>query len=141
MRKRSTLFAFPALFHLCIVPFPAAAQSAPPTSCDQYGGYELENCLKTALSSADDALNAAYKNAQAAIEADADTSSADKKTWQVNLLAAERAWIAFRDANCKFELIGAEWHDGSGTTSAQQACVLALTLQRSDELTKRYDPN
>ncbi len=54
------------------------------------------------------------------------------------MLAAQRAWIAFRDANCKFELIGAEWHNGSGTTAAQQAYVLALTLQRTDELNRRY---
>lgn len=139
MLKRSTFFAGAAL--LAVSALPAAAQWAPATSCDQDAGYELENCLTAALASADAALNAAYEKALAAIAADAETPAADKTSWKAELQAAERAWIAFRDANCKFALIGAEWHNGSGTTSAQQACVLAMTLQRADELTKRYTSN
>ncbi len=139
MCKPSTLFACAAL--ICPAPLPAAAQWAPATSCDQDAGYELENCLKDAIASADASLNAAYRKALSAIEADDQTSVDDKASWTAELQAAERAWIAFRDANCKFELIGAEWHDGSGTTSAQQACVLAMTLQRADELTRRYSAN
>lgn len=141
MRYRSILFASAALFQLVVASLPAHAQWAPSTSCDQYGGYELENCLNAALKTADAALNAAYKAAEAAIQADAQTSPGDKTTWQGELQAAQRAWLAFRDANCKPELIDAEWHDGSGATSAQQACVLTLTLSRTDELTKRYTSN
>ena len=69
---------------------------------------------------------------------DPDTAAADKVTWKNDLIAAERAWVAYRDANCKFELIGAEWHNGSGTTAAQQDCVLTMTTQRTSELTERY---
>ncbi len=141
LQKQSIFLASAALVALGFVPLPAAAQWAPATSCDQSSGYELENCLKAALTEADTALNTAYKIAQAAIEADAESSPAAKQAWQTDLVEAQRAWIAFRDANCKFELIAAEWHNGSGATSAQQACVLALTLQRTDELTKRYKLN
>ncbi|MDI6025121.1 DUF1311 domain-containing protein [Corticibacterium sp. UT-5YL-CI-8] len=116
----------------------ASAQWAPSTSCDQFGGYELENCLNKALATADTALNDAYKKAEAAIAADSDASADDKKAWLGNLVAAQRAWVAFRDANCKFDLIAAEWDSGSGTTSAQQACVLAATLARTTELQQRY---
>ncbi|MBD0415148.1 lysozyme inhibitor LprI family protein [Oryzicola mucosus] len=117
---------------------PAYAQWAPSTSCDQFGGYELENCLNKALATADATLNDTYKKAEAAITADSDASAEDKKTWLGNLVAAQRAWVAFRDANCKFDLIAAEWNSGSGTTSAQQACVLAATLARTTELQQRY---
>ncbi len=141
MQKRSIFLAFAATWQLGLFSLPAAAQWAPTTSCDQNSGYELENCLKTALTEADTALNTAYKIAQAAIEADAESTAAAKQAWQADLVAAQREWIAFRDANCKFELIAAEWHNGSGATSAQQACVLALTLQRTEELTKRYTLN
>ena len=44
---------------------PAHAQSS--TTCDQYGGYEAENCLNDALATANDALNAAYQQAEAFI--------------------------------------------------------------------------
>lgn len=140
MMRYLTILA-PALGLLALAALPADAQWAPATSCDDSAGYELENCLTKAITSADAALNAAYRKAEATIDADTDMAAADKKTWQDNLVAAQRAWIAFRDTNCKFELIGAEWNNGSGTTSAQQACVLAMTLQRTDELTKRYTSN
>lgn len=115
---------------------PANAQSS--TTCDQYAGYEAETCLSDALASANDALNAAYQQAEAFIAEDQDTSAADKATWKNDLIAAERAWVAYRDANCKFELIGAEWHNGSGTTAAQQDCTLTMTTQRTSELNERY---
>lgn len=141
MQKRSIFLACGALLSLGFISPPAAAQWAPATTCDQNSGYELENCLKTALSEADTALNTAYKIAQAAVEADAESTPSTKQAWQADLVEAQRAWIAFRDANCKFELIAAEWQNRSGATSAQQACVIALTLQRTEELTKRYTLN
>lgn len=120
---------------------PASAQWAPATECDQQpSGYEIEDCLKKALAAADDALNGAYRKAEAAIAADPETPSDQKKTWHDDLVAAQRAWVAFRDANCKFELIGAEWHGGSGATAAQEACVLAATRARTAELLDRYAP-
>jgi len=116
---------------------PAAAQWTPKTSCDQFGGYELRDCLAKELTQADKALNDAYQKALAAIAADADTPADQKATWRANLVAAERAWLAYRDANCKFDLVGAEWNFGSGTTAAQQECVLALTQSRAAELLAR----
>ncbi|WP_062227571.1 lysozyme inhibitor LprI family protein [Aureimonas frigidaquae] len=119
---------------------PARAQWAPSTDCDQYGGYELDNCLNDANTAADAALNAAYAKAGAYIDATQDIP-ADKTSWHDELRAAQRAWIAFRDANCAFDLIVAEWNSGSGANAAQKACVLAMTLARTDELTKRYTAN
>jgi uncharacterized protein YecT (DUF1311 family) len=121
---------------------PAGAQWAPETSCDNVdSGYGIRECLTKELVKADAALNASYKRAQDYIAQVADTSTDAKKTWLADLVKAQRAWMAYRDANCLFELIGAEWHNGSGTTAAQQACVLAMTNQRTDELHKRYTSN
>lgn len=119
---------------------PAWAQWAPETSCDRFGGAELQDCLAKAIPKADAALNAAWRKAQSAIDS-SDANASDKAAWHANLLAAQRAWLAFRDANCKFELVAAEWSNGSGSTPAQQACVLSLTQKRAVELTKRYTSN
>ncbi|GHE58871.1 hypothetical protein GCM10019059_17980 [Camelimonas fluminis] len=119
----------------------AAAQWAPATSCDRYGGGELQACLARALPGADAALNDAWRKALASVGNNASLNAADRAAWRDNLLASQRAWLAFRDANCKFGLIAAEWSNGGGATPAQQACVLSLTLQRANELTRRYTPN
>ncbi len=120
----------------CLYGMPAGAQPAS-GPCDQFGGYELENCLLGELAKADKALNGAYQKMLSFIAGDPDTPADQKPAWKQNLVAAQRAWLAFRDANCKFELIGAEWHNGSGTTAAQQQCVLTLTQQRTAELLSR----
>lgn len=129
------------LFLLPALSSPALAQWSPPTTCDRFGGYEAQSCLTRELSQADTRLNEAYRRAQAAIAADPQTAADRKTVWQDNLTKAQRAWIAFRDADCLFELIGAEWHDGSGTTAAQQACVLDKTQRRAKELIDRYTSN
>lgn len=113
------------------------AQPAASFSCDDYGGYDLQDCLSGELTKADKALNAAYRKALASIGNDPDTPDDEKLAWKDNLKNAQRAWIVFRDANCKFELIGAEWHNGSGTTAAQLQCELGMTQQRTEELLSR----
>lgn len=114
----------------------AQAQWNPKTSCDALDGYAMENCFAAELAEADKALNAAYQKALAAIGAASSPADA-KATWRTDLIAAERAWVAYRDANCKFDLIGAEWNFGSGTTSAQQECLLAHTQSRTQEVLAR----
>lgn len=115
---------------------PAAAQWTLQTNCGQLDGYAMENCLGQELGEADKELNAAYQKMLSAIAAD-DTPAEQKSAWRENLIAAQRAWLAYRDANCRFDLVGAEWHFGSGTTPAQQQCVLALTQARTSELIAR----
>lgn len=125
---------------------PAAAQdAAPPSSpsapCAEAGGYALTDCLITEFAKADAALNAAWKKVNGLIADDPDTPADQKAAWKANLLAAQKAWLAFRDADCRFELVAAEWHNGSGTTAAQQQCALELTQARTRELLERYAPN
>lgn len=129
------------LWLLAAASSPALAQWSPPTACDRFAGYEAQSCLSREISAADGTLNRVYQRALAAIAADPQTPADQKVVWRDNLTRAQRAWIAFRDADCLFDLIGAEWHDGSGTTAAQQACVLDKTRQRAKELTDRYTSN
>jgi len=66
-------------------------------------------------------LNAAYKALQARIEAN------QRQT----LLAAQRLWVQYRDANCSFYGVP----DGSGAGS-RNAYIRSMTEDRARELEK-----
>jgi uncharacterized protein YecT (DUF1311 family) len=126
------------LVSAALLPLPAAAQDAPPSACDRLASpYEQSACLEAALGRADAALNEAYRRAQAVIDADAATPAADRAAWKRALQAAQRAWIGFRDADCG-ELVGHEWHQGSGSGPAALACRLDKTERRARALVERY---
>lgn len=97
-----------------------------------------EACMHRALDDADAKLNAAYKKALSVIENDdREQDPKAKATWKAQLAAAQRAWIAFRDADCG-DLIFSEWNNGSGTTAALYACRYDKTVQRTAEILSRY---
>ena len=94
--------------------------------------------MHRALDDADAKLNAAYKKALSVIDNDdREQDPKAKATWKVQLAAAQRAWIAFRDADCG-DLIFSEWNNGSGTTAALYACRYDKTVQRTAEILSRY---
>lgn len=96
-----------------------------------------------ALNEADKRLNLAYRKAQSVIEQD-DRGQDDpgevakaKATWTAQLAAAQRAWMAFRDADCG-DLIFSEWDNGHGVLPAVYACRYDKTVQRTNEILSRY---
>jgi uncharacterized protein YecT (DUF1311 family) len=99
---------------------------------------EDAECLSRALSVADAALNRIYARALATIAADPDSDPKRKKDWADALRSAERAWMAFRDADCGDPLIPDEWHDGSGAGPAMLECRVDLTEARTREIAQRY---
>ena len=50
---------------------------------------------------------------------------------------AQRAWIAFRDADCR-GLVALDWAGGSGTPMAVSICMTDLTKRRTKTLKERY---
>jgi uncharacterized protein YecT (DUF1311 family) len=123
---------------MCATAGPATAQWPLPQACaNADGSYATDDCLNAQLADADKALNAAYKQAETQIAA-AKVDEAARAAWLGELVKAQRAWLAYRDANCAFNLIGAEWNFGSGTNAAVPQCLLALTQQRTAELLARY---
>ena len=124
-----------------VMPIPARAQWSPTTPCDSKPSTaEQSQCLEKALRQADAGLNTAYQRAMRIIDADPDSAPAQRAAWRHALQAAQRSWIAFRDADCG-EITGYEWHQGTGMGPATLACSLDKTLQRSRELTARYASN
>ncbi|MCJ2060925.1 DUF1311 domain-containing protein [Methylobacterium sp. J-048] len=97
---------------------------------------ETQACLHKALDAADAKLNAAYKKALSVIDQD-DRPPDAKAAWKAQFTAAQRAWIAFRDADCG-DLTFSEWNNGSGTTGALYACQYDKTVQRTDDILSRY---
>lgn len=95
---------------------------------DKSGGVTsaMIDCIDAELKHQDAQLNKAYKRLQAAI------SSERKK----QLLAAQRAWIKFRDANCGF------YFDPNGGSIARvnaADCMRTMTEKRAAELVKLYE--
>ena len=94
------------------------------TTClDQSGGITVAmiDCISDELAAQDARLNAAYKKLGAQL-------SASRKQ---QLVAAQRLWVQYRDANCRF------YADPDGGTMARVAaneCVLRETAERATEL-------
>lgn len=107
---------------------PAAADepdySAEYSSCmDDSGGVtaDMIDCIGQELERQDARLNKVYNEFMAAL-------TAERKE---QLRSAQRAWLKFRDENCKF------YDDPDGGSIARvsaNVCVLSATAARADEL-------
>ena len=91
---------------------------------------------------ADAALNTQYHQTMAAMaKADKERSANlrdgsskpdGRPTYQVALLTAERAWLAYRDAHC--ETVGLEYRGGTEEDEADGKCVNEMDRKRTIEL-------
>ncbi|MFI0849033.1 lysozyme inhibitor LprI family protein [Mesorhizobium sp. IMUNJ 23232] len=81
---------------------------------------QLDDCAAKALSDADKKLNEAYQKIEKRLAGDPDT----KKL----LVTAQRAWVAFRDAECTFQSSGVA--GGSIYPMTFSNCQAALTNAR-----------
>jgi uncharacterized protein YecT (DUF1311 family) len=87
---------------------------------------DLTNCLAKATDMAETQLNAAYKNLRGK------PAAADGQ----RLIATQRLWIQYRDANCTAER---DLYDGGTAASpAYLACLEAMTRARTRELAVTY---
>lgn len=134
-----TRLAALALAFVCAAPVAALAQAWEPTHrprCTASSTVEFARCVSAALDRADGELNAAYQQALQRIRR-SDDPFADKTQWEAGLRAAQRAWIAWRDADCK-GLLPFEWGGGTGTNAAVMECQFSRTVERTTELRERY---
>ncbi len=97
-------------------------------SCDATTTSMLE-CNKKDLASEDKRLNDLYKQLRAKV---GHGSTAEKY-----LIEAQRAWVNFRDANCKYE--GAEFEGGTMQGVAVTACSVEQTKKRNEQLQHYLD--
>jgi len=85
---------------------------------------ELNNCAHAAYEKSDAELNALYKQVTGRLKGDADQTKL--------LVAAQRAWIAFRDAECAF--VSAPTTGGSINPMVQANCRDRITSARVNDL-------
>ncbi len=130
---RSVLIALATL----LLPFAAQAQD-PEINCeDAQTQMEMTYCAEQDFVEADELLNAQYKlSRQATKAADAD-AMADLRGADAALVAAQRAWVAFRDAHCAS--YGYQARGGSMEPMLIYACQADLTRQRTEQLKELTD--
>lgn len=119
-----------ALSVLLLLAMPAGAQDL---DCENaMAQQEMNACAAQDYDEADAALNAAYKQARAAMKTlDANLEPADRGA-EAALLAAQRAWLPYRDAACASE--GWLMHGGSAEPLVVYGCLATLTRQRTQDL-------
>jgi uncharacterized protein YecT (DUF1311 family) len=104
---------------------------------DAKSTVEMNYCADKDYQAADLALNAAYRDAIEQIKSRNLEEPYDAGHFETAMRGAQRAWVAYRDADCK-DLTAQEWSGGSGTSSAVLGCMTEKTILRTKELKDRY---
>ena len=116
---------------------PALAQ--PEVDCKKaITTVDLNACAEKELEAADARLNAVYKKVLAKIAAENGAPPYDGKSWEKALRSSQRAWIAFRDADCK-ELVAIAAGGGTATTGEVLGCLTEKTQARAKDLAARFE--
>lgn len=141
MPRCARLPIFFAALGLTVLLVPAAmAGDAMPADCTEaMSTIEMNNCAGADFEKADAELNRVYKEAIASIpEMATGEQPFDKASWEEALRASQRAWVAFRDAECE-DHVEKFWGGGSGRTVDIIGCKTEKTEQRTKELKQRYE--
>lgn len=101
----------------------AALLSAARNPCDGSTTREVEQCLAADLARADAELNRYYAAATKRLTEQQDTAALAK------LRAAERAWIAYRDAEC--DAVYDSWGQGTIRGAMNLGCRITLAEART----------
>ena len=114
----------------------AAAAQAPEIDCDNaMAQIELNACAYKAFERADAAMNTQWKLTSARmkeIDAGFDRSQDNRPGYFDTLLAAQRAWLTYRDKQCASE--GYTMRGGSAESMVISGCREQLTKARTKEL-------
>ena|SRR5689334_6962884 len=107
--------------------FAAAAVASQPNCSDPPTQADMNDCALAEFDKADAELNAQWKKTFAVFKDDSEESAS-------RLRAAQRAWIAYRDAECDAE----HWFDlgVSLDHGLNIMCRTALTQERTAQLAK-----
>ncbi len=139
MRVRSSLVSI-ALVALTLSSAAPAHAEEPLDCTNALSTQDMNTCAGLDFAKADAALNATYEKAIGSIpEMASDETQFNAKSWEEALRTSQRAWIAFRDAECE-EHVAMFWTGGSGATVDIIGCKTEKTEARTKELKERYEP-
>ena len=115
----------------------AQASRAPEPDCrDPQAQLELNICARIDFEHEDAELNRAYREAIAAArqsDRELDRSDDQRPGYEAALREAQRAWVAFRDAHCRYEGYE-EARGGSMEPMVYSGCQARLTRERITQL-------
>jgi uncharacterized protein YecT (DUF1311 family) len=116
-----------------------AAEEEKPIDCaNAVSTYEMNACADKDFTAADAELNRVYAEALKSVPEMATEHPYDAKSWEQALRASQRAWVAFRDAECQNH-VAMFWSGGSGATAEIIGCMEEKTKVRIKELKERYE--
>jgi len=101
---------------------PAMAQQAQADCATEHSTLAMRACYARASATADAELNRTYRALVASLDAGR----------RAKLLAAQRAWLRYRDSHCAF--MASESEGGTLEPVQRAACVLETTRTRTREL-------
>jgi uncharacterized protein YecT (DUF1311 family) len=105
-----------------------------PINCDKATATpELNRCADLAFLAAEAKMSVEFNMALAAIKASTAPKPYDRRSWESALRASQRAWVAYREAECK-GLVPMSWTGGTGTTVAVLDCKKRKTEARIQDL-------
>jgi uncharacterized protein YecT (DUF1311 family) len=116
----------------------ALAGAAVADDCgDKDNQTAMTMCEKDVADQADAEMNRVWKTVQASMqqvdrEDGGDQVGKGEPNYAQALLASQRTWLAFRDAQCR--IAGYEWRGGSMEAFAANQCLAAVTTARTQQL-------
>jgi uncharacterized protein YecT (DUF1311 family) len=111
----------------------ALAQSDAPVSCGSpKSTLEINECALREYTARDRELNDAYKALSNSLKHDGARDTTDYAAVKSQLVAAQKAWVSFRDADCL--ALRKCYEEGTIRTAMQLGCLIERTAQRTREL-------
>jgi uncharacterized protein YecT (DUF1311 family) len=114
-----------------------AAAEQPINCATAVNTYDMQVCANQELDAADKLLNEVYRATLADIAKHEGDPPYDAKSYEAAFRAAQRAWIAYRDAECN-GVVPFEWGGGTGRLTAVIGCLTAKTVARTKELKESF---
>ena len=125
-----------ALIAFCGCGAPAWADD--PINCkDPPDQNSMTRCAGIEYDKADKELNALWPEVKAAAEDSDKAASAGEGGYVKALMASQKAWIAFRDAECTWQ--GFDSHGGSLEPMLVNGCLARLTQERIKQLKENQE--
>ena len=111
----------------------AFAQSEPEVDCDSpMTQADMNFCAASDYETADEELNTEYQSVRKVLAERESSADEDGEGAVKALLAAQRAWIAYRDANC--EAVGFQARGGTMEPLLVSSCLADMSRKRTEEL-------
>ena len=131
MNRKSLFVAAVLLTATAGLSMPAVAQTEPDCKAPETQA-DMTICAGKDYEKADKQLNAEYQKLRKLLTERDKTADADGKGATDALVTAQRAWVAFRDANCA--LAGFQARGGSMEPMLISSCLADMSGKRAAEL-------